>query len=478
MHNDTASMNQRLQPQTVRNLPPRSHRDRRRLNQFGVAAVLPLLLIVHTAALLAATQVGQTVIAPVGPIAVTYVLHFAPEPRGDVAKQAQELLQSKFPTLKRLTRQDEVVTEPAVYVAVLNMKAKGLEPPSADSLKYFGRGVTREQAEAMQKSTVAAAVKFTYRTADVYTSLSQQSAVMKELASRTGGLIWDVETRELYTPEALGQRRLGPPDHGFPDLRDHITIHAYKDNEYVRAITLGMKKFGLPDIVIGEFAWSLNNQMGITINLFAQSLIEGATPTLGAYDFDVSKIKHAGLRAVYEKNLLDGAQPVALLTLANAIPEEGDPDNRLLELRFDRYAGKTVHEKHDKFAGTFYGSVDAVARVKHNGAILAASERARKRLPALRKAFNEGLEPGERILLKAPFERPTGGHEWMWVDVSSWKGDDIKGLLDNEPEGIPDLHGGATVKIREQDVFDYIRYKPDGTKEGNETGREIEKSRE
>jgi len=314
-----------------------------------MAAVLPLLLFVQAAALPAATKSEKEIaIAPVGPMAITYVLHFAPEPRGDVAKQARELLQSKFPTLKRLTRLDEGVREPAVYVAVLNMKAKGFEPPSIDSLKYYGRGVTREQAEAMQKSTVAAAVTFTYRTADLSTSLSQQNAVMKELASRTAGLIWDVETRELYTPEALGQRRLGPPDHGFPDVRDHITIHAYKANEYVRAITLGMKKFGLPDIVIDEFAWSLNNQMGNTIDLFAQSLIEGATPTLGAYDFDVSKTKHAKLRAVYEKNLLDGAQPVALLTLADAIPDKGDPDNRLLELRFDRYAGKTVHEKHQK----------------------------------------------------------------------------------------------------------------------------------
>jgi len=66
----------------------------------------------------------------------------------------------------------------------------------------------------------------------------------------------------------------------------------------------------------------------------------------------------------------------------------------------------------------------------------------------------------------------------MWVEVSSWKGGDIKGLLDNDPDEIPDLHAGATVEIGEQDVFDYIRYKPDGSEEGNETGKEIEKSRE
>jgi uncharacterized protein YegJ (DUF2314 family) len=66
----------------------------------------------------------------------------------------------------------------------------------------------------------------------------------------------------------------------------------------------------------------------------------------------------------------------------------------------------------------------------------------------------------------------------MWVEVGSWKGDDIVGLLDNEPYAIPALHAGSTVKVSERQVFDYLRYKADGTEEGNETGRAIEKTKE
>jgi uncharacterized protein YegJ (DUF2314 family) len=299
--------------------------------------------------------------------------------------------------------------------------------------------------------------------------------VMSELATRTAGLIWDDETRELFTPAALAAKRMSPPDHGFPDVRDHIVIHAYKNGEYIRAITLGMRKFGLPDIVINEFSWSLNDQMGNTINLFAQSLLEGATPSMGRHDFDVLKVKHEGMRAVYEQHLLDNAHSVAELLLANAKADEGDPDNRLLELRFDRYAGNTVHERQQKFASSFYGSVDTVGYVKHNQAIEAASDRARLKLPALRKQFNAGLQPGESLLLKAPFETSSGGNEWMWVEVSSWKGNAIVGLLANEPEEVPGLRAGATVKVKEQDIFDYVLNKADGSMEGNETGKEIEK---
>src|SRR5262249_4972869 len=158
--------------------------------------------------------------------------------------------------------------------------------------------------------------------------------------------------------------------------------------------------------------------------------------------------------------------PIAQLTLAKAEPDEGDPENRLLELRFDRYPGKTVHEKHQEFASTFYGSVETVAYVKHNDAIRAASDRARQRLPALRKQFNAGLQPGETLLLKAPFETDDGGNEWMWVEVSSWKGSTIVGLLANEPDHVPGLRAGATVEVNEEEIFDYILNKADGSMEG------------
>jgi len=45
----------------------------------------------------------------------------------------------------------------------------------------------------------------------------------------------------------------------------------------------------------------------------------------------------------------------------------------------------------------------------------------------------------------------------MWVAVTTWKDNKIKGLLQNEPSEIPSLHAGQTDEVREEDVFDYIR---------------------
>ena len=131
--------------------------------------------------------------------------------------------------------------------------------------------------------------------------------------------------------------------------------------------------------------------------------------------------------------------------------------------------------KQEALLSSLFGWEDAITPVKHNEALLAASQRAKAKLPALRKDFAAGLNPGEFIQVKAPFKTPDGGQEWMWVEITAWEGANIKGILKNEPFNIPSLHAGQIVQVKQEDVFDYIRQYPDGRQEGNETGAIIEK---
>lgn len=124
---------------------------------------------------------------------------------------------------------------------------------------------------------------------------------------------------------------------------------------------------------------------------------------------------------------------------------------------------------------SLFGWEDSVRLIKHNDELLAASRNAKAQLPVLYKAFTAGLRPGEFILVKAPFEKQDGGHEWMWVEITAWQGNKIKGLLRNQPFNIPSLYSGKIVEINQEDVFDYIRHYPDGREEGNETGAKIRK---
>jgi len=259
-----------------------------------------------------------------------------------------------------------------------------------------------------------------------------------------------------------------------PNMVDHTVIHSYKTTEYVRAITLGMGKFGLPDVVVNNFSWSDNRYIGNLINVVAQSLIEGnQIDDKGNLYIDIHAIKNKAFRTGIEPTLRENAAPNISIHLIPAKREDGDPNNALLQIDFRSWPGKSLQEKQNALTSILFGWEDEIFYVKNNDEILKASENARKKLPALRKAFNSGLQPGEFIELKAPFKTPDGGNEWMWVEVLNWDSTSIKGLLKNEPFNIPNLKAGATVVVDQADIFDYIRKFPGGKVEGNETSELI-----
>ena len=104
-----------------------------------------------------------------------------------------------------------------------------------------------------------------------------------------------------------------------------------------------------------------------------------------------------------------------------------------------------------------------------------ASERARKAFFAKVADFRRGFAPNERLLIKMGFKVP-GGTEYMWVEVTGWQADVVEGVLANDSYYDKALVEGKLVTVKLDDVYDYIHYKPDGTQEGNETRKVLEKN--
>jgi uncharacterized protein YegJ (DUF2314 family) len=343
-------------------------------------------------------------------------------------------------------------------------------PPDPEMLKLFGRGLTPADRDALRKATHAIVLEFEHPQKDAWRALRQAAEVTAAAARSTGGWAWDEMTREMFTAAEWERRRIASWTEPVPDVSDHIVIHFYKQGEYVRAISLGMAKFGLPDIVMDDITWSLQRPVTNTITLLGQALVEG-TPLAqgGTLHLDIRKIRNAALRDANLDTLKFPDAGAARLLLLDGDRDEGDPDNRLIEIAFDSYPGNDSHAKREAMLDALFGSTDEIQMVDHDARVLEASRKARERLPELRAAFNAGLAPGELILVKAPFPTDSGGNEWMWVEVTRWNGDAIHGTLRNEPNLIRDLHAGQMVDVNESDVFDYIRRKPDGSQEGNTT---------
>jgi hypothetical protein len=159
--------------------------------------------------------------------------------------------------------------------AQLNENVKdSYAPPSLRSLQFAGHGLSGKQAEALQNSKRAVILKFGHPQKNVWTALRTAAELMSEIATQTDGFVWDEDIREVFTPEAWRQRRVDQWTDP-PRVSLQTVIHNYNTGHSVRAITLGMAKMGLPDLVVEDTGWSSNNRIGNLINLLSQALGEG-----------------------------------------------------------------------------------------------------------------------------------------------------------------------------------------------------------
>lgn len=406
-------------------------------------------------------------------------LYYLKIPGTDPAKAARNLATDKRFALKTVDKLDKTAQSQALLnVNFSSNVAKEYAPPSIESLRYFGRGLSQEQALALQKAPRALILGFAHPFQQNRSGLRRAEEFILELAKQEDTIIWDDETREAFTPEAWEKNRLRTWEGGTPDVSKQIVIHAYNNAGRTRAITLGMARFGLPDLVINDSVWSLNRPLGNTINALAQQLVEaGAPDDKGALNLKIAGLRHLGMRKILSDGVLPGGKGEGRLRLLETKAEAGDPSNALAVLSFDSYPGRDVTEHQTNFIIAVFGAQpDEVVYTKHDAALRAASAHARAQLPGLQAAFMRGFAPGEHLLVKAPFSTLDSGQEWMWIEVTEWNGDQIKGMLRSDPRNVPALKAGQMVSAHQSEIFDYLRVFPDGRTEGNETSKLLKQS--
>ena len=346
------------------------------------------------------------------------IIYFFPDTQVSKVEISQQL--SFFTQTNNLPKN---TTKPVVTLSLTNDFKADFPVPKRSYLSYFGRGIAAESAQSIQDSKRALIVDIAFPREQILTANKAMALFLHKIANTYSGLIWDSETRELFSANKWHEQRISSWQGDYPEVNQHSVIHAYKNSTGVRAITLGMAKFGLPDIVINNFSWSLNRSMGNLINLTAQTLLESPTAMRNnTVLLNIDKLKNLSFKQELLSSLKDNAHTEIELNTQEAQWEEGDPDNYLIEILFTNAQGNSLSERQESLLSHLYGWEDSISYVKHNTQILEASARAKKKLSKLAKAFNAGLAPGEFIQVKAPFVTPDGGNEWMWVEILSWQG--------------------------------------------------------
>lgn len=384
---------------------------------------------------------------------------------------------SEYAKRNNLNRvQTNTEEENTVFIEIIENANETNPIVPAESLKYFVKGISEADYPNVYQKDRAIHVVLSYNpttSIELYKSLI---LLLGNISCEVDGFIWDDESRLLYTTQYWMENVLPAFHDVSPEIRQHISIHQYQqDDGSIRSITLGFRKFGLPDLVIQQSPRYLSPQNGNILTLIGQLFIEN--PNLqfeGKMNIDISNLKSTREKEIQGTSIIADGKGNGDILFETTKIEQGDPQNRLFSIFYRSYSRNVQFENQTSFYSQFYGSSDSVVGIKHEDELLVASSNAKTKFAGYYEAFKTGLKPGESLLVKAPFLTKTGSNEWMWVEIVKWEEDIIEGILQNDPYEVPKLKAGSIVKVKQSDIFDYIYYKSDGSYEGNETGKIIE----
>lgn len=397
------------------------------------------------------------------PISFDFALYFTPEPATEPELELERLLKEEYPEFAGFGS-----------VATKWLPTADYSPPDQDSFRYLSVGLEDSIAPALAAAERVFVLSFETTPKTCIGLNRYASLITADLAEATSGYPWDEECRLLYSRKAWRDKKVNTWIDGLPDIRGHVNMHAYRNPELVRIITLGMRKFDLPDLVITEVFSGSSRSAGNTLNYIAQHLLENPSENPFEFTLKLADLKHTGLRKDALTSPLEGAIGQIDIELVEGEWEEGDPNNIIAHVTFPEMDAETVTEQQSLAFSTLYGAIDEIQHVRSgDAAIAAASKHAQAKFLTLKPHFEKGLDPNERLIVKYGFP-VNGSNEFMWVEVLKWKKNHLEGILLNDSYYDEKLRGGKRVKVPIDEVFDYIHYKPDGTSEGNETGKLIQ----
>lgn len=429
-------------------------------------SALPLIAALFTPTANAASESPET-----QKILLGYVLFVEREPATPYRQTVEHVLAT---TANAPALVDELPQAPGELVVTLFADIDQ-PPPPKDYLRMLSRGLDDAEIERVAKAGDSIGFAFVHGGDEPVARLRRADAAVLAVADALDAWIFDPEARLIYSRAAFRKQRLDVPT----SVAGQVAVHQYEtDDGRVRVVTLGMSKFGQPDLVVERTTWFAAGWMELVELATAQLMIEGRRPDAsGAFRLSLDEVRAKEVRDRVTSDLREGARREGTLSLRTASLQEGDADNALLEISFDRFAGVDKLAQQSDGLKVVFGWNEAMVELEPDAELEAASATARKGLPALRDAFNAGLEPGEFVMVKSPFAKDEGtdGKEWMWVEVTSWKGDAIYGVLRNEPFYIAKLHVGQRVQVSMAEVFDWMRIQPDGTQTGGTTNAVIER---
>lgn len=362
---------------------------------------------------------------------------------------------------------------------IMGIADSSFEIPDSNFIEVYGVDVDRP--EQLAASTEVILAWFASPPDTALATLTTAHHAFAKAAVNSGGWVEDLDTQQVFGAAAWAARSPeGPLEQWF--VVDAAPQDANDPDGAVRIVTRGLRRFGLPEVVVENVEVGLAGDVSVVVNAVA----EGMKARGGA-----------AITLPIKTEMVDGTA-----TFESVARLEDDPDDPLWRMRFDGQISVPAEEVSGEtpapeevpapeeapapeevpapapVAVAVPPTVlaDASAQPPSPAMEMSPLETAQRQAMArfetvVYAAWQQGLAANSLVAVSVPFPTRDGGTEYMWVEVKTWDGSQLRGVLANEPYNVEGLHKGDEVALKQEEVFDYIWKKADGTREGNTTAQ-------
>lgn len=337
----------------------------------------------------------------------------------------------------------------ARHVSLERTTASDYILPPSSTLGVVGKSLTDEERASIPARGTVVVIRVHGKADREHAVARTAFATALALAESLHGLVYDESTRRIENVATFARSVPRGPLTESAFHPSQIVVQLYRQPDgSARALTLGMERFGAPDLSLRGASWAYATALGHVANAAAAKVAARAAAAplvLGAGDFTETEV---------------GEGRSVTLGVTKAERTEGDPDNVLVELApmGDRSWDTSLVGLFDRSAVIAFPAEDAeLERI---------AAKTRRALPTIlaRKARTAGT-----LFLKGPFHEDGGAVEWMWMETSACDARTCEGKLASQPARSSSLRAGDRVSLARDQVSDFQLRLPDGGTEGGES---------
>jgi uncharacterized protein YegJ (DUF2314 family) len=354
----------------------------------------------------------------------------------------------------------------------------GMPEPPDDVLRAYNPGETEERR--FRNAANAIVIGSPDLLVAPRIGLWSVMAVARGIASQIqGGVIVDPEFPRLLSLDSLGEDL---PEDGVVYVADHILIPYSSDAKtgLLWITTKGMARFGLPEIEIHDAPPNLAGSLMPVLNGLAQRLVAcamdlvtdsvAADATPDALPLRTPfRLSMRDIRSAYNDPERVGGETKgegsATIRLEVVERERGGPF--FVRVAPPKGIRADVGVWLNRLLTDLLGSDPQIESIETGDERMErAHQQAVIEIPLVRARFQSGFRSGEVLHVKYGFPTDDEGREFMWIAVTTWEEDRLRGTIANDPQYRRDLHAGQTVEVVENEIYDWMIAHTDGRIEG------------